>query len=40
MFNMNYKNYEILKAKIIDILYNRYKLRVISEDPLNFEKVN
>ena len=40
MFNMNYKNYEILKAKIIDILYNRYKLRGISEDPLNFEKEN
>ena len=40
MFNMNYRNYETLKAKIIDILYNRYKLRVISEDPLNFEKAN
>ena len=39
MFNMNYRNYETLKAKIIDILYNRYRLRVTSEDPLNFEKV-
>ena len=40
MFNMNYRNYETLKAKIIDILYNRYRLRVTSEDPLNFEKVS
>ncbi|MBQ8659505.1 MAG: hypothetical protein IJ475_01540 [Bacilli bacterium] len=40
MFNMNYKNYESLRVKIIDILYNRYKLRVISEDPLNFEEVS
>lgn len=39
MFNINYKNYDNLKEKIIDILYNRYKLRVISEEPLNFEKV-
>lgn len=40
MFNMNYKNYETLKAKIIDILYNRYRLRVTSEAPLNFEKAS
>lgn len=39
MFNINYKNYDTLKEKIIYILYNRYKLRVISEEPLNFEKV-
>lgn len=39
MFNMDY-SYETLKAKITDILYNKYKLRAISEDPLNFEKVS
>lgn len=40
MFNMNYRNYETLKAKIIYILYNIYELRVISDDPLSFEKVS
>ena len=39
MINMSCRDYETLKAKVVDILYNRYKLKVISEDPLNFEEV-
>lgn len=39
MFNMSYRDYETLKSKVVDILYNRYNLKVISDDPLNFEEV-
>lgn len=39
MFNFEVKDYDSLKAKIIQILYNRYRLKVICEDPLDFEEV-
>lgn len=39
MLNFECKDYDSLKAKVIQILYNRYRLKVISEDPLDFEEV-
>ena len=37
----NIKNdYEFVKNKVTRILAEKYHLRVISEDPLNFEKVS
>ena len=39
MLNFECKDYATLKEKVIKILYNRYKLRVINEDPLDFEEV-
>lgn len=40
MLNFEVKDYDSLKAKVIQILYNKYKLKVISDDPLDFEEVS
>lgn len=40
MFNIDYDDYTTMKAKVIKILYNKYRLRIISEDPLDFEEVS
>lgn len=40
LFNFEIKDYDSLKAKVIQILYNKYRLKVISEDPLDFEEVS
>lgn len=39
MFNFDCKDYETLKAKVTEILYDKYKLKVVSEDPLRFEEI-
>lgn len=39
VFNIKY-DYEFVKSKVTNILSEKYHLRVISEDPLNFEKVS
>ncbi len=40
LFNFDIKDYDSLKAKVIQILYNKYKLKVICENPLDFEEVS
>lgn len=40
MFNFDCKDYTTLKAKVIKILCNKYRLRIISEDPLDFENAD
>lgn len=39
VFNIKY-DYEFVKNKVTRILAEKYHLRVISEDPLNFEEVS
>ncbi len=39
MFNMNDIDYDSLKAKVIKILYNKFRVKVINENPLDFEEV-
>lgn len=40
MFNFECQDYATIKTKVTKILYNRYKLKVISDDPLDFEEVS
>lgn len=39
VFNIKY-NYESLKSKVTAVLANKYHLRVTSEEPLDFEKID
>ncbi|MBO5138880.1 MAG: hypothetical protein J6B89_04525 [Bacilli bacterium] len=38
-FNIKY-NYEFVKSKVTNILVEKYHLRVISEEPLDFERID
>lgn len=40
MFNIDCNDYTTIKAEVTKILYNKYRLRITSEDPLNFEEVS
>lgn len=39
VFNISY-DYEFVKNKVTDLLAEKYHLRVISEEPLDFEPIN
>ena len=40
MFNFVCKDYDSLKAKVTNILFNKYKLKVVRDNPLDFEKAS
>ena len=39
MFNLISKNYEKIKAEVIKLLRLKYALEIISEDPLDFKRI-
>lgn len=39
VFNISY-DYEFVKSKVTNILAEKYHLRVVSEEPLDFEPIN
>ena len=38
MFNFECKDYDALKVKVIEILCNKYKLKVVRDNPLGLEE--
>ena len=39
MFNLASKNYKMTKAEVIKLLRLKYALEIISEDPLDFKRI-